>query len=58
MSRHLTIEHHADFAGWTAERSGQGANDTQWSGLVRTVCFVGACAASWLAVIGVYYAIF
>lgn len=47
MSRHLTFEHHADLAGWTAEHAGQSNIDMQWSGAIRAICFIGACFASW-----------
>jgi hypothetical protein len=58
MSRHLTFEHHADLAGWTAEHAGQSNIDMQWSGAIRAICFIGSCFASWGGVIAALYAIF
>ncbi len=51
MSGFMSVDHHADFAGWAEKDSETGTAVQRWSGIVQALCFLGLCALSWLVVV-------
>tara|TARA_R110000787_G_scaffold86562_9_gene184642 strand:- start:303 stop:476 length:174 start_codon:yes stop_codon:yes gene_type:complete len=51
MSGIMSVDHHADFAGWN-DTEAQTENKRSWSARQKALCVVACSIASWVAVIG------
>jgi hypothetical protein len=51
MSGFMSVDHHANFAGWAEQDAKELTKGRRWAGLLQALCFLGLCTVSWLVVI-------
>ena len=52
MSGIMSVDHHADFAGWAGKKKETTTENRSWSSRQKAVCLLVCSVASWFFVIG------